>query len=186
MHTWSYTLPDLAIGSFVKMVSGVFMQRGDVVTMLNLFKHLRGLQSLSLSAQSTYKVIDPSFPATMSPTAIVNTRPLPVYACRPLALALGLKRRAAGGRKRANILLVQKSKAKKARYPSRRPRIIRLFRLKKRLKRLSLFLRGRKPRLRPRGLRPRLSIPRRVAGLSVEVGSPRVSLTYPRQSALSI
>lgn len=67
LHTWNYTLPDSVLGSFVRMVSGIFMQRGRTLTMLNLFRHLKGLTGTVLAAQASYRVLETSFPTAMAP-----------------------------------------------------------------------------------------------------------------------
>lgn len=91
-HTWSYTLPDLVLGSYVKMVSGVFMQKGDALLMLRLFKSFKNMLELTAAAQSSYKVVEPSFPAQVSPFVLSPKRASLGVVSR-LATPIGLKPR---------------------------------------------------------------------------------------------
>lgn len=79
-HTWSYTSPDLVLGSYIRMVSGVFMQKGNMLSMLRLFKHFKNLTDPIVAAHSNYKIVEPSFPAQVLPVALSFKR-------RPLQMA---------------------------------------------------------------------------------------------------
>lgn len=74
-HTWNYTLPDHVIGSFIRMFLGIFMQRGNLVTMLNFLKKTKTLSEIVTVAHSRYKISYPSFPSTLEPKTTPYNRP---------------------------------------------------------------------------------------------------------------
>jgi hypothetical protein len=144
------------------MVSGVFMQRGDLITMLNLFKNLKNMGGVVSTAKASYKVVEPSFPSSLTPT--FSSLKAPLLLTTPVG---ALKVEALGGQKRSKPPRLRKN-----------PRGLAFFFFRGRLKRL---MRG----FKLKGLGPKLGRPVELA-LPGTISKPRGLASYPKQNSLAI
>lgn len=78
-HTWNYTLPEEILGSFSRMFSGIFMQKGELVTILKLVRTFRTLALTVTTAQLVYRVIEPTFPTPLRPKLVKLQTPHHFY-----------------------------------------------------------------------------------------------------------
>lgn len=167
-HTWSYTLPDLVLGSYIRMVSGVFMQKGGMLTMLRLFRGFKDLVGHTSAAQLGYKIVEPSFSAQISPVAFdFKKKPLYLTSCLPTTTGL-----------------------KKLERPHHLPLPMLNYKIAKAPRGLGLLRFGNSP-LRAPSLRKRATpkIMLKVAppfDTSLAFNTRRVSLSYPKQNALAV
>jgi hypothetical protein len=175
-HTWSYTLPDLVVGSYIRMVSGVFMQKGGMLTMLKLFKGFKGLTGCTPAAQSSYKIIEPSFSAQVNPT-VTNFKKKPLSLVFYLSTVTRLK-----DPQRSRVLSLPRPHPKVTRASaSGKKAVLRVLGFRKRpLRALGLapLLKHVNTRVLPKA--------RFAFGAPLAFNTTRANFSYPKQNSLAV
>jgi hypothetical protein len=174
-HTWTYTSPDFIVGSYIRMVSGVFMQKGSMLTMLKLFRGFKDLTGPVLSAHSDYKIVEPSFSAQISPL-VFSFKKTPLHLSSYLSTATSLKK--LGG---AHPL------PPCAPYFRITGAVIPNTKVSPKPKKGSKFLNLRRGSLAHKFIRPKMMLKATSTPCpSLSFNTRRANLSYPKQNSLAI